>query len=51
MVDIEWTRPGGRKIKTNDRKETIAYCESLGWKRKAKPGPKPKVKGDGRDGE
>lgn len=28
-----WIKPNGNKIETNDKKETIAYCESLGWKR------------------
>ena len=49
MATIEWEKPSGLKIKTNDLKETIAYCESLGWKpAKQKPGPKPKVKADER---
>lgn len=30
---ITWTKPSGLKITTNDKKETIEYCESLGWKR------------------
>ncbi len=35
-----WVKPSGIEIEANDRKETIAYCESLGWKRK---GEKPTV--------
>lgn len=28
-----WLRPSGTKIETNDRKETIAHCENIGWVR------------------
>lgn len=44
-----WIKPNGTEIETNDLPATIAYAESLGWKRKAaeperkKPGPKPKA--------
>lgn len=31
---IDWIKPSGLEIQTNDRPETIAYCESLGWKQK-----------------
>jgi len=37
MALIKWVKPSKLEIETNDRKETVAYCESLGWKRKAKP--------------
>ena len=30
---IDWIKPSGAPITTNDQKETVAYCESLGWKR------------------
>jgi len=33
MELIKWTKPSGVEIQTNDREETIEYCESLGWKR------------------
>jgi len=36
---ITWMRPSGTPITTNDKKETIAFAESLGWKRE---GDKPK---------
>lgn len=29
---MKWTKPNGTVIKTNDMKETIEYCKSLGWK-------------------
>lgn len=40
---IVWTRPSGSKLETNDRPETIEYCESLGWTRddQKKRGRKP----------
>ena len=31
---IKWIKPSGVELETNDSKETVAYCESLGWKRK-----------------
>jgi hypothetical protein len=31
---MKWIRPSGSEIETNDLKETIKYCESLGWKEK-----------------
>lgn len=36
-----WIKPSGVEVKTNDRKETIEYCKSLGWKEK---GAKKEVK-------
>lgn len=30
---IKWEKPNGTTIETNDSPETVAYCESLGWKR------------------
>lgn len=30
---IKWTKPSGQVIETNDRPETIAKAEQLGWKR------------------
>ena len=30
---ITWDRPSGTQLETNDLPETIAYCESLGWKK------------------
>jgi len=46
-MTIKWVKPSGQEIETNDKEETIEYCESLGWERaKKKPGPKPKVKTD-----
>lgn len=29
---MKWIRPSGSEIETNDRKETIEHCKSLGWK-------------------
>ncbi len=34
-----WTKPNGNIIETNDRRETIAYCKSLGWLREVVSGP------------
>jgi hypothetical protein len=34
---IYWSKTNGQIIKTNDRPESIAYCESLGWKLADKP--------------
>lgn len=31
---IKWVKQNGSEIETNERKETVKYCESLGWKRK-----------------
>ena len=31
---VEWIKPSGVVIETNDMPETIEYCESLGWERK-----------------
>lgn len=28
---IKWIRPSGTTIETNESKETIDYCVSLGW--------------------
>lgn len=44
---ITWIKPSGGEIETNDRPATIAYAESLNWKRKGekpKRGRKPKTK-------
>ncbi len=30
---IEWKRPSGSKLETNDLPGTIAHCEALGWKK------------------
>ena len=42
-MTIHWIKPSGVEIETNDSDETIAYCESLGWKpmttRQADPAP------------
>lgn len=29
---MKWVKPSGLEIETNDMKETIEYCKSLGWK-------------------
>jgi len=29
---MKWEKPSGIEIETNDMKETIEYCKSLGWK-------------------
>jgi hypothetical protein len=29
-----WVKPNGNEIETNDKPDTLAYCEKLGWKRK-----------------
>ena len=34
---MKWTKPSGLKIETNDEPATIAYCESLGWKKAKAP--------------
>ena len=36
---IKWTRPDGTELETNDMKDTIEYCESLGWTRSEKKAP------------
>jgi len=28
---IKWEKPNGQEIETNDRNETVEYCESIGW--------------------
>ena len=28
---MKWIKSNGSEIETNDRKETIEYCKSLGW--------------------
>ena len=30
---ISWTKPSGLTVQTIEDKVTVAYCESLGWKR------------------
>lgn len=30
---IKWIKDNGQEIETNDRKETVDHCESIGWKR------------------
>lgn len=30
---IDWTKPNGTTITTNDREATVAYCHQLGWQR------------------
>ena len=32
-MSIEWIRPSGTNITTNDEKATILHAESLGWSR------------------
>ena len=34
---IEWTRPSGSTIETNNSDATIKYAEANGWKQKGKP--------------
>ena len=29
-----WIKPSGIEVETNDMPETIAYCNSIGWKEK-----------------
>ena len=36
---IDWIKPSGLAIKTNEDKATVAHCEGMGWKR-AKPASK-----------
>ena len=31
---MKWIKDNGQEIETNDRPETIAHCESIGWKKK-----------------
>lgn len=46
---INWIKPNGNEITTNDEKATVEYCKSLGWKltvEEDKPKkPKPTKKG------
>lgn len=42
MNKIKWVRPSGSEIETNDSKDVIDYCVSLGWK-PAKKATKKKV--------
>lgn len=30
---INWNRPSGTSLQTNDSRETVEYCESLNWER------------------
>ncbi len=30
---IKWIKPDGGKVESNERKETVAYLESINWKR------------------
>ena len=30
---IDWIKPSGLEIKTNDDTATVAHCEKLGWER------------------
>lgn len=39
---MKWIKDNGNEIETNDRKETIEKCESLGWKRESKKPGRPK---------
>ena len=39
MAKINWIRPTGTKITTNDLDAQITYCESLGWKREEAAAP------------
>jgi hypothetical protein len=39
---ITWVKPNGNEITTNEEKETIEYCESLGFERKDKKEAKKK---------
>lgn len=40
----KWIKPNSNEIETNDLPDTIAHCESLGWKRVVKAPKKPKKK-------
>lgn len=31
---MDWTKPNGSEITTNDLPATVEYCLSLGWERK-----------------
>lgn len=46
MAMIEWVKPCGGLIKTNDKKATIKVAEAAGWKlnEAEKPKAKPKAK-------
>jgi len=37
---MKWTKPDGLEIETRETEEIIEYCESLGWKRKARRRPR-----------
>ena len=43
MNKIKWIRPSGSEIETNDSKDVIDYCVSLGWKPAKKKATKKKV--------
>ena len=30
---LRWKRPSGRTITTNEEKETVEHCESMGWEK------------------
>ena len=32
---VNWTKPSGMEITTNDFKATVEHCERLGWQREA----------------
>lgn len=34
---MKWIKPSGLEIETNDSKETIDHCKSIGWKLYGEP--------------
>lgn len=40
---MKWIKPSGTEIETNDREETVAACEAMGWKKKSAAKPKAKT--------
>jgi len=46
---IEWKRPSGSTIETNDDKRNIAAAKKLGWKRVKKTQEKETPKDSGKD--
>lgn len=42
MAKITWVKPNKSELVTNDSPETVAYLESIGFKRKAEKRAAPK---------
>ena len=42
MTQIEWTKPNGTTVSTNDHDDPISYCEAQGWTRDKPADAKPR---------